>query len=41
MESFIETNTKKTEGAQVEGFRAEPRVFLSKDGEYLITVLPK
>ncbi len=36
----METEQKNKQNDQGQGFFAEPRVFLSKDGEYLIHVLP-
>lgn len=34
-------NYEKNQSNQSQGFRAEPRIFLSKDGEYLIHVPPE
>ena len=40
-ESYMETETKQIQkNNQGQGFFAEPRIFLTKDGEYLIHVLP-
>ena len=36
----METNAKNNQNTQGQGFQAEPRIFLSRDGEYLIHVLP-
>lgn len=36
----METNIETTQSTQAQGFYAQPRIFLSKDGEYLIHLLP-
>ena len=36
----MEQDSKPNQNKQAQGFYAEPRVFLSKDGEYLIHFLP-
>ena len=36
----METQTNQDQGTKIQGFYAEPRVFLSKDGQYVIHVLP-
>jgi hypothetical protein len=40
MESIMETNAKNIQTKQNQSHYAEPRVFLSKDGEYLVHALP-
>lgn len=36
----METNENQNQTSQVQGFMAEPKVYLSKDGEYLVHLLP-
>jgi hypothetical protein len=36
----METNIETNQRSQAQGFYAQPRIFMSKDGEYLIHVLP-
>ena len=36
----METNAATTQSTQAQGFYAQPQIFLSKDGEYLIHLLP-